>query len=196
MCARSYKLGCELGKRGAYVVTGFTPAKSVPHSAALGAYEAGSTAIGINVGNDIYYEDARAEPYSLIVNLGINSENRNVAFGFRDIVNVLAAHMLVAISGLIGTNHEIAVERLLFPNRPVAIDPQAGGIAGDLDKVYMHLEGGHPLISDNDPLSLAEKIVQASMLIQKSVDVKLPFFTDYLRKAGVPMVMVKSSEAE
>jgi hypothetical protein len=185
---RARDLGWFLAQKGAAVVTGYTPKRSIPHGAAVGAHAAGGVVFGISARSDPGQDAERLQCYSLVYLLDIGSGNFNVDCLLRDDINGVSSHIMVAGPGMHGTWHETSVDRQLYHDRPLALIPGVGGIVYEMRKGYPHLNGGHPLLSDHRMNRLAAKIVRAARLIKSSVDECIPYFVDNLRNAGVPML--------
>lgn len=189
---RAFNLGKALAKRNAVVVTGYTPVSSVPHAAAVGASEAGGFVIGVSPGSDLGTSEDRLRPYSLVWSLCIGSGNQAVDFGGRDFVNGLSEHMMVAIAGMHGTNHEMSIDRQLFWDRPMAVVKGVGGFPELVSNAYPLLNGGHQLLSSHNMETLADKIIRAGNMVKAKIDEKMPYFVDNLKKAGVPIIATVS----
>ncbi len=150
----AFKVGAEIAKRGAILVTGGLG--GVMEAAARGAYENGGITLSIIPQKDI----DEANPYSTaIVATGIGH--------MRNFINVYSADGVIVVGGGAGTITEIAVAYI--EGKPIVSLIGTGGAADEYAEKYMDDRRRVKIYSASSPSEAVELLIS---LISKNKENK------------------------
>jgi hypothetical protein len=149
------RLGRNIARRGALIVTGASP--GLPHAAVLGAHEAGGQSLGVSPAHSreehVGLYESPLEPYTAIVFTGSGLMGREVD-------NIHSSDFVIFIGGRSGTLGEFSIA--FDEGKLIGVLRDSGGISNEF-KAIARLFGkatGAVLIEDTDPDALIDRCAE------------------------------------
>src|SRR5665213_4427481 len=149
--ALAQRLGAQIAKRGAVIVTGACP--GLPHAAVLGAHEAGGISLGVSPAlsreEHVNVYNSPLQPYSVMVFTGSGLMGRETH-------NIHSSDLVLFVGGRSGTLGEFAIA--YDEGKLIGVLRNSGGISNDFAGIahLVHKETGAMLIEDDDPERLVD----------------------------------------
>ncbi|MGB6414845.1 MAG: hypothetical protein WBF19_16015 [Candidatus Cybelea sp.] len=149
------RLGSNIARRGALVVTGACP--GLPHAAVLGAHEAGGESLGVSPAHSreehVGLYESPLEPYTAIVFTGSGLMGREVD-------NIHSSDFVIFAGGRSGTLGEFSIA--YDEGKLIGILRDSGGISNEFGAIarLFRKATGAALIEDTDPDALIDRCAE------------------------------------
>lgn len=149
------RLGRNIARRGALIVTGASP--GLPHAAVLGAHEAGGESLGVSPAHSreehVGLYESPLEPYTAIVFTGSGLMGREVD-------NIHSSDFVIFIGGRSGTLGEFSIA--YDEGKLIGVLRDSGGLSNEFEAIarLFRKATGAVLIEDTDPDALIDRCAE------------------------------------
>ena len=149
--ALARRLGAEIARRGALIVTGACP--GLPHAAVLGAHDQGGESLGVSPAHSreehVELYESPLEPYTMMVFTGSGLMGREVH-------NIHSSDFVIFLGGRSGTLGEFCIA--YDEGKLIGVLTRSGGISDRFGEIATMFEKqtGAILIQDDDPIRLVD----------------------------------------
>ncbi|HET9030395.1 MAG TPA: hypothetical protein VFN49_09465 [Candidatus Aquilonibacter sp.] len=146
------RLGHQIAKRGATIVTGACP--GLPHAAVLGAHEAGGQSLGVSPAlsreEHVNVYGSPLQPYTTMVFTGSGLMGRETH-------NIHSSDFVLFVGGRSGTLGEFCIA--YDEGKLIGILTNSGGISNEFEHIaaLVHKETGSLIIADDEPEKLVDR---------------------------------------
>jgi uncharacterized protein (TIGR00725 family) len=150
--ALAQRLGAQIAKRGAVIVTGACP--GLPHAAVLGAHEAGGTSLGVSPAlsreEHVNVYNSPLQPYSVMVFTGSGLMGRETH-------NIHSSDFVLFVGGRSGTLGEFCIA--YDEGKLIGILTDSGGISNEFESIaaLVKKDTGSTILHDDSPEALVDR---------------------------------------
>ncbi len=150
--ALARRLGAQIAKRGATIVTGACP--GLPHAAVLGAHESGGESLGVSPAlsreEHVNVYGSPLQPYTTIVFTGSGLMGRETH-------NIHSSDFVLFAGGRSGTLGEFCIA--YDEGKLIGVLTNSGGISNEFTRIaqMVQKETGSTILTDDDPARLVDR---------------------------------------